>query len=221
MSAKNVSNSTYRIVITGVLTAIAFVAVLIGRWVPNVAGFLSYDPKDAVIAIGGFIYGPVTALIITVLVSFIEMVSISSTGVYGLIMNIVSTCSFVIPAAVIYKNMRNMKGAFLSLTAGMVCMTCMMMLWNYIITPLYMGVDRSVVAGMMMTVFMPFNLIKSGINAGLTLVLYKPLITALRRAGLVPASGGKSGKLNPMYMVISAAVLIIFVVAFLKLIKVF
>jgi len=59
MSGKKLT--TQQIVITGVLTAIAFAAVLIGRLVPNVAGFLSYDPKDAVIAIGGFIYGPVTA----------------------------------------------------------------------------------------------------------------------------------------------------------------
>ena len=215
------NESIHRTAVTGMLTAIAFLAVLIGRIVPNVAGFLSYDPKDAVIAIGGFIYGPVTALIITVLVSFIEMLTISSTGIYGLIMNIVSTCSFVIPAAVIYRRMHSMKGAVAGLVSGVVCMTLMMMLWNYIITPLYMGVPRSVVAGMMMTTFMPFNLIKSGINAGIAMLLYKPLITALRKAGLVAASpAGRSAAFNPRYMLIAAGVLIVFVTAFLFLIGV-
>jgi len=147
------------------------------------------------------------------------MVTISSTGFYGLLMNIVSTCSFVIPAAIIYKNVHKMKGALISLGTGMICMTCMMMLWDYIITPIYMGVDRSVVAGMMMSVFMPFNLVKSGINAGITLLLYKPIITALRKAHLVSADG-QSGKINWAYMAVPVVVLVVFVVAFLKLIHV-
>lgn len=212
------SERTRRIVITGVLTAVAFMAVLIGKIVPNVAGFLSYDPKDAVIAISGFIYGPVTALIITVLVSLVEMFTISTTGLYGLIMNIFSTASFVLPAVLVYKSMRSMKGAFAGAAAGIVCMTVSMMLWNYIITPFYMDVPRSMVAGMMLSVFMPFNLIKSGINAGIALLLYKPLVTALRKAKLIPAAKENKG-INWKYMIVSAAILVVFVVAFVIMVK--
>ncbi len=217
---KTAHQKIYHIVISGVLVALAFLAVLIGKVVPNVAGFLSYDPKDAVVAISGFIFGPLTAVIITVLVSLIEMLTISSTGVYGLIMNIVSTCSFVVPAAVTYKFWRTKKGTLAGLGAGIVVMTGMMMLWNYIVTPFYMGVERSVVAGMMMTVFMPFNLAKSGINAALTLLLYKPVVTALRRSGLVPKREESSGKFSVGFVILGVVALAAFVLLFLTLIDV-
>ena len=92
--------TTRYMAVVAMFTAISFIAVLIGRIIPNVAGFLSYDPKDAVIAIAGFLLGPMASVFITVIVSFIEMITISSTGPYGMIMNIVSTCAFTVPAAV-------------------------------------------------------------------------------------------------------------------------
>ena len=95
--------TTRYMAVVAMFTAISFIAVLIGRIIPNVAGFLSYDPKDAVIAIAGFLLGPMASVFITVIVSFIEMITISSTGPYGMIMNIVSTCAFTVPAAVFYK----------------------------------------------------------------------------------------------------------------------
>ena len=62
-----------------------------------------------------------------------------------------------------------------------------MLLWNYIITPIYMGSTREAVAGMLLPVIMPFNLIKSVLNAALVLVLYQPLTNILRRTHLLPA----------------------------------
>ena len=209
--------STQQIVVTAMLCAISFVAVLIGRLIPNVAGFLSYDPKDAIIVIAGFIYGPLTSVVISVVVSLIEMFTISTTGVYGLIMNVFSTCAFAVPAALIYKKMHSMKGAVIGLAVGAISMTVCMLLWNYIITPFYMGVDRSVVAGMLVPTFLPFNLIKSGINLGITLVLYKPLVNALRKAHLIPQTEGKASKRSVQigFTLASIFVLATFVLLFL------
>ena len=195
----------------GMLCAVAYAAMLVGQIVPPVQGILSYDPKDVVVVIGGFIFGPLTAVAISVIVSFVEMLTVSSTGPVGFVMNIVSTCSFAVPAALIYKKARSMKGAIGSLTAGVAVMAAMMCLWNYIVTPLYQGVPRQVVAGMLPTLFLPFNLIKGAINAGLTLLLYKPVVTALRKANLVEASSAGSGgrsKVN-VGVVLLGAVLVI------------
>ena len=91
-------------------------------------------------------------------------------------------------------------------------MTVMMMLWNYFVTPIYMGVPRAQVAGMLATVFLPFNLIKAALNAAWTLLLYKPVVTGLRKAGLLPESSiqpGQSGR-KPKFnigMMVAAAVL--------------
>lgn len=207
------------IVTVAMMCAIAFAAKLISNVIPiAVAGFLEFDLKDVIIVIAGFICGPLAAVAISVIVSVIEMLTISGTGPIGMIMNILSSCSFACVAAVFYKKNRSMKGAILSLVAGILCMTAIMLLWNYLITPLYMGVEREVVAGMLLPVFMPFNLVKGGINATLTLLLYKPIVTALHRANLIEASptSGK-GSVKWGLMLISVVLLATFVLLALVL----
>ena len=193
----------------GMLCAVTYAAMLIGQVVPAVQGILSYDPKDVVVVIGGFIYGPLTAVLISAITSLVEMLTVSSTGPVGFIMNVVSTCSFAVPAALIYKRARSMKGAIWSLVAGVGIMAAMMCLWNYIVTPLYQGVPRQVVASMLPTLFLPFNLVKGAINAGLTLLLYKPVVTALRKANLVEesSSAGK-GKVNTGALLLGGALVV-------------
>ena len=73
-------------------------------------------------------------------------------------------------------------------------MTAVMLLWNYLITPLYMtGTSRADIAGMLLPIFLPFNLLKAGLNSSITLLLYKPLVTGLRKAGLITVSSSPSG----------------------------
>lgn len=205
------------IALVGMFCALAYVSVLLGDVIPKVNGFLSYDPKDAVIVIAGFLLGPVGTVGISLIVSLIEMVTVSDTGWYGMMMNFFSTTAFALPAAIIYQKMRSYRGAILSLITGVIVMSGCMVLWNYIITPFYMGIPRVAVAAMLIPVFLPFNLIKGGINAGLTLFLYKPLVTALRRARLVPASGGKDGEkpFQAAFLLIGFALLSLFVLIFL------
>ena len=201
-------------------SAVSFVAVLVSKVIPNVFGFLSYEQKDAVIVIAGLLYGPLTSVLISVIVSFIEMITISSTGPYGFLMNIVSTCAFAVPAAWFYQHHRTQKGAVLGLGFGVLTMAVAMLLWNYIITPLYMGVPRETVAGMLMTVFLPFNLVKGGLNAAITLLLYKPIVNALRKAHLAEPSksGTQTGGFNAGFTLFSVAVLVTFVLLLLVMI---
>ena len=58
-------------------------------------------------------------------------------------------------------------------------MVLSMMFWNYLITPLHMGYPREAVAELLIPVFLPFNLLKGGLNTGITLVLYKPVVSTL------------------------------------------
>ena len=174
----------------GMLCAIAFVAKLISKVFPDVAGFLSFDLKDVIIVIGGFVMGPLTAAVISVIVSLIEMLTVSSTGLIGLLMNVLASCAFACVAAVIYHRRHSMIGAIIALAAGVLCMTAVMLLWNWLITPLYMHVDRAVVVSMLIPTFLPFNLVKGGINATLAMLLYKPVVTALRKAHLVEEGTG-------------------------------
>ena len=45
---------------------------------------------------------------------------------------------------------------------------------------------------MLPTVFLPFNVVKAIMNGALTMVIYKPVSNALRRARLVPAPVAES-----------------------------
>ena len=166
------------------LAALAYVVMLVGR-VPLVL-WLKYDPKDVIIAISGFLFGPLSALSVSVVVSFVEMISASDTGIIGFVMNVLSTCTFVCPAAWLYHRKRSIHQAILGLLVGALLMTLAMVLWNYLITPLYMDQPRADVAAMLIPVFVPFNLLKAGLNTALTLLLYKPVNAALRRTGLLP-----------------------------------
>ena len=205
-----------RLTLMAMLAAMAYVAMLVTRPLPHVAGFLSYDLKDVIVAIAGFILGPAAALAITLVVSLIEMVTVSTTGPIGLLMNVLSTSAFVLPSALMYRWKRSLGSAALGLALGVALMTAVMLAWNYIITPLYMNVPRDVVAGMLVPTFLPFNLVKGGLNAGITMLVYKPITHALRRAGLLESSGSSSQKhrFNLPATLVSVVVIITCVIVF-------
>ena len=99
-----------------------------------------------------------------------------------------SSVCFLLPACLLYRRDHTLRGAVIGLLCGMLAMVAAMLLWNYAITPLYMGIPRAAVADMLLPVFLPFNLLKGGLNTALTLLLYKPLMGALRAARLLPPS---------------------------------
>lgn len=185
-------SKTKKLTTIGMLCALAYVAVVVGR-IPIVL-FLKYDPKDVIIVIGGLIFGPFTALAVTVIVAVAQMFTISGTGFLGCIMNIISSCSFACTASLIYKKRRKLSGAIWGLFGGLGCQVVVMMLWNYLIAPIYMGYPREAIAALLLPAFLPFNLIKGGLNAAITLLLYKPVVVALRRANLIPVGNGADGQ---------------------------
>jgi len=158
--------------------------------------FLSYEPKDVIIAIGGFLYGPMAALMVAVVVSLVEMVTISQTGPIGMLMNIISSAAFCCTAAFIYKKKRTLKGAVIGLVVATFFATAVMMMWNYIITPIFMDVPRQEVAQLLLPAFLPFNLVSNTLNAAFTMLLYKPIKSALKASKLMPSSeeADKMGK---------------------------
>ena len=179
---------TKKLTTIAMMCALAYIVMFVAR-IPVVL-FLKYDPKDVVIAIGGFLFGPLTSFVISAVVSLVEMFTVSETGFWGLLMNILSSCSFACTAAFLYKKRHNRKGAVIGLISGVAAMVAVMMLWNYLITPIYMGYPRAAVAELLLPAFLPFNLLKGGLNAAITILLYKPVVTALRKAGLAPESKG-------------------------------
>lgn len=197
LESKNKSRmDTRKMVTLAVMTAIAYMAMFFFR-IP-VVSFLKYEPKDVIITIGGFMYGPLASVLMSAVVSLIEMVTTSATGPIGALMNFIGTSAFACTASLIYKKMRSIKGAVIGLAGGTAFMTLIMLAWNYLITPIYMGTPREAVAGMLVPVFLPFNLLKGSLNSGITLLIYKPLSNIMRKAHLLPESNSAAGNAGHM-----------------------
>ena len=160
------TKSTERIkmlTIMAMLTALAVVADMFLR--VKVPPFLTYEPKDVVITIGAFIYHPLAGLAISLVVCLVEMVTISDTGIIGFLMNFLSSAMFVGVASVIYYRKKTILRAVIGLLSGSAAMIAAMLLWNYIMTPIFMGAPREVVVQMMVPLLLPFNAIKAGLRA--------------------------------------------------------
>lgn len=179
MNSETKKFSLKKLTAISMLCALAYIAVAVGR-IPIVL-FLKYDPKDVIIVIGGLVFGPFVSFLVAIIVSVTEMLTISGTGIFGCMMNIISSCSFACSAAWIYQRKRRLSDAVTGLIGGMVCQVTMMMLWNYLVAPVYMGYPREEIVKLLLPAFLPFNLIKGGLNTVITILLYKPLVTALRK----------------------------------------
>ena len=100
MSVKRKNNDKIRrMVMLAMFTAMAYVVMLV---IHIKVGFLTMDVKDAVITLCGLYFGPLSALLIAIVVPLLELAT-SDTGIYGLIMNILSSVTFVGTASVIYR----------------------------------------------------------------------------------------------------------------------
>lgn len=173
----------------GILSALAMILSLLAFFplVPAVP-WLTYDPKDIVIVIGGFIYGPFAAFLMSSICAVLEIVFKGGT-IIDVMMNVISTCAFACIASTIYKKNRSKKGAIIGLVSGIVVMTVCMTIWNYIITPIYYNMPREAVVSMWLPGIVLFNILKASLNAGITLLLYKSVVTILRKTHLVEGQG--------------------------------
>lgn len=147
---------------------------------PPVA-FLEYDPADVAIFMGTFAFGPLAGLGLVVVVSVIQGLTVSAqSGIYGIIMHILATGSFVLVAGLIYKRGKSRKSAVIALLCGTLTMVVVMFGANLVVTPVFMTVSVDVVKSLMPFI-LGFNFIKAGINSIITFLLYKRISKFLHR----------------------------------------
>ncbi len=200
-SAKNGSLfPTQRLALTAVFCALAYVTACLPIFKVQ---FLSFELKDTVITLGAMVLGPITALSLSVAVPLLEMLTISDTGFYGLLMNILSSIAFSFVASVIYRYRRTLYGALWGLLAGSACMVTVMVAANLLITPFYTGWSVAAVADLILPLLLPFNIAKATLSAALVMLLYKPTSNALKQARLLPGTPAPRGKMNVAVLLLS------------------
>ena len=183
--------------------------------------FLTFDAKDAIIAIGALCFGPLPGVVMSLVVSLLEMITVSDTGFYGFIMNFLSSATFSAVAALVYRRYRKLGAAVVGLVVGALSMTAVMMVANLLITPLYTGMPTKDVAAFLPTLLLPFNLTKSVFNAGLTMLLYKPITQAMTVTHLLPVGEKTKFDVKKTIFVSLAAlgVVVVCLVVFLVVLK--
>jgi len=218
------SANTKKLTTLAMLSALAFLLALLFHYLPvpplvPAAPFLKFEPKDVVITIGGFLYGPLAVIPMALAVGLMEM-PFSATWLYGLIMNVASTCAFACTAALIYKLKRTIVGAGAGLAAGVVAVVAVMIPLNYLITPFFMGVPRHVVVAILVMGIGLFNFVKYALIAAITMQLYIPLKAALLKAKLLPIPEDSAQKVKTVSMssmIVSIIIVIICLLGILYL----
>ena len=167
---------------TAMLAAISVVLVWLFHFpIFPAAPFLEYDPANIPILIGAFAYGPLAGILLTLATSLLQGLTVSAhSGVYGILMHILSTGTLVLAAGLCYRRRRTKPAALRGLFLGIAALVPVMLGANLLVTPLFMGVFREVVWSLM-PVILGFNLLKAGINSAVTFLLYQRISPLLHK----------------------------------------
>ena len=176
------------------LAAVAGVLMLFEAPLWFAPSFYKLDLSELAVMVGALSMGPAAGAmieLIKILLNFVLNGTI--TGGVGEFANFLIGCSFVVPAAWIYRRQRNIKGMMLGMAAGIVCMVLLGSVINYyILLPVYATVfgqpleffiqmgnalNPAIVDLKTFILFAvaPFNLLKGIIISALTFLLYRKL----------------------------------------------
>ena len=135
--------------------------------------WLKYDASAMPAMVCGFAFGPAAGLAVGYVGAIIHGILMADFS--GAIMNILVVTGFILPAALVYRRSRTFKSGVIGLVLSAVAATVMAILGNLVITPMWLGVPLDAVVAMILLILTPFNLAKAGINAVLTLIVYKSI----------------------------------------------
>lgn len=93
----------------GLMIAIACIVGLLKFPIIPSVGFLTYDFADVPCLITSFAFGPVAGFIAIAIVAAMEAFVLGGDGIYGFLMHLVASGSFIVIAGLIYKQKRPRK----------------------------------------------------------------------------------------------------------------
>ena len=168
--------STRKIALAALFTAASLILSFIQIPIFPVAPWLMYDPSGIVCLIAALAFGPKLGVAVAI-ISWLPRVFLDP---FGAPMGMLSTCAFIIPAALVYAKANHSRTASIAgMVAGAalsVVLTCAM---NLVVTPLYTAVSMTDVATMIIPILLPFNALKMVINIVAGQMLLVPFMNVL------------------------------------------
>lgn len=189
--------STHKLVKVSILSAIAFIVMMIEFPLPIFPEFLKIDLSDIPALIGGFAMGPLVGVVIELVKNVLHLLVTKTAGI-GEIANFIVGAVFVFTSAKIYSGNRTKKGAAISLLVGTIAMSIVACFLNYfVLIPLYetalnfpisamIGMANSItgmVSNLLTLVLfsiLPFNLLKGIIVSIVVFLIYKKVETIIK-----------------------------------------
>ncbi|EOS23563.1 hypothetical protein C806_03071 [Lachnospiraceae bacterium 3-1] len=199
MSTKNRAvgkqRDVWKMTMTAMLSAIAFVLMFLEFSVPIMPSFIKMDLSELPALIGAFAMGPVSGMMICFMKNLLHLF-MTTTGGVGELSNFILGACFVVPAGLVYQKWRNKKSAIIGAIAGAFLMSAISILSNYfIVYPVYynfMPKETILTAYQMifpgvknmlqcLIVFnTPFTFVKGIFSVVITMIVYKPLSPLLK-----------------------------------------
>ncbi len=170
---KRLNITAGRITLISLFTALSFGISFLEFPIFPATPFLKLDFSFALLLIGGFMLGPLSAEISIVALQLLKLIASQSFGV-GELANFITANCFILLPSVFYKFKKGLPVVILSLLVAILFQTLAATLSNkYILFPLY-GLGDEAFSSVFWFII-SFNLIKGAANALITLVIYKRL----------------------------------------------
>lgn len=236
-----------RITVTAIFAALSAVLYLVR--IPLSFAFPSWlelNFSDIPALIGAFALGPISGTIIVAVKILLKLVlQGTNTAFVGELADLLIGFAFVIPAGVIYKRRRSIKGAFAAMAVGAICSVAMSIVANrFILIPFYADkMGMSTLAGMMTGLFpgcteenfynyylwisvLPFNFLRCLIACLVTFPVYKRISSVIKKMSEKFDSPAKDGETEVKtsrrtWIIIIAAILIVVALAAVVIIRYF
>lgn len=173
----NASIDTKKIALTALFTAASLLLSFIQIPIFPAAPWLMYDPSGIVCLIAALAFGPKLGAAVAI-ISWLPRVFLDP---FGAPMGMVSTCMFIIPAALIYlKGNKSRAASAAGMLVGAILSIAVTCVLNLFVTPLYTAVSMMDVVAMIVPILIPFNALKMAINVVAGQVLLAPCMNALK-----------------------------------------
>lgn len=191
---------------TGLFAAMSIILYLVPGLkfsVPFFPSFLEFHFDEVPALIAGFAYGPLSGFFV-ILVKTIVKLPMTNTMMVGELADFIYSSIFVIPAAIIYKKNRSIKGALIGLLVATVIQVIVSaLITSFLILDFYifmMGWPKAVILNMckaanpnvtslgwtfFFLVGLPFNAMKDAMVVVITFLLYKRLHRVIDRIGTI------------------------------------
>lgn len=184
----------------GILSATASLLMLLEFPLFFAPSFYELDFSEVIVLLGAFALGPVSGVLIEAIKIILNFfLNGTDTAGIGEISNFIIGCSFILPAAIIYKIKKTRKNAIIGIITGIISLTVVGAVMNlYVLIPVYSkvyGIPLEVIIGMgtkvnpaitnlnqlILFATVPFNLLKGILSGLITIILYKKLSGLLHR----------------------------------------